>query len=316
MDNRQLNKLEKLYCLLGQYPKTSKSKLLESLNLATNDLEKLLCHLQSMGLKIQLSCHHVELKQKLSHINIHKIKNALTHINKSIHYVFSTESTNQLAKQSPSPAIYISDHQSAGRGRQAKKWLTPLGQSIALSINHEFKCGLKQLSGLNIVMGVALIKTAQKFKKTQLTVKWPNDVLGNQGKVAGILIEASGNNHRSKATIGIGINWQVRDALIQSIDQPCMNMNLRDTNRTEFITQLLLEIEAHLKEFSIHGLKNIHPIWNQFDAYSNQDINIKQGTQNYQAQYIGVDQCGSLKIKVNGTIKTLASGEVSIRKVD
>jgi BirA family biotin operon repressor/biotin-[acetyl-CoA-carboxylase] ligase len=315
MDNR-LKKLEKFYCLLLENPKTNTSKLIDSLKLTTNKLEKLLGQLQDMGLKIHSNNTVVELKQKLSPINIEVLEGLLKHINKPIHYIFSTDSTNQLAKQDANPAIYITDHQSAGRGRQAKQWLTPLGQSIALSINHEFKCALKDLSGLNIVIGVALIKTAQKLGNSHLSLKWPNDVLGTEGKVAGILIEASGNKKQSKATIGIGINWQIRDSLLDSIDQPCMNIDIAQNDRTDFIASLILEIETQLQEFSTNRLKNIQAIWNKFDAYSNKEITIRQGNQSHQAQYIGIDQSGCLKIQTNGTIKTLASGEVSIRKVD
>lgn len=316
MDNRQLKKLEKLYNILLETPQLNKIKLAEALNLTTNKLEQLLCQLQDMGLKIKSNSTVVELKQKLSPINVEVLEKLLKHINKPIHYIFSTDSTNQLAKQDTNPAIYISDHQSAGRGRQAKQWLTPLGQSIALSINHKFNCALKNLSGLNIVIGVALIKTAQKIGNAHLSLKWPNDVLGTEGKVAGILIEASGNNQQSKATIGIGINWQLRDSLLRTIDQPCMNIDVAQSSRTDFIASLILEIETQLQEFNAHRLKNIQPLWNQFDAYSNKDINITQGTQSHQAQYIGIDQNGCLEIQTNGSIKTLASGEVSIRKVD
>ncbi len=317
MDNKQLQTLESLDKVLLANSKIRKQELCDRLSCSQQSLLNHLSSLTEMGLNLKHDPEWVQRIGNTDELDVGKITKHLkgAQINKPVHYFFSTESTNLLARQDKTSSIYLANHQTTGRGRQGKHWLTPLGQSIALSINHQFNCALQDISGLNIAMGVAIINAAKKCGNSQLKLKWPNDVLADKGKVAGILIEASGNNQNCSVTIGIGINWQVRETLLNKIQQACTNIEISDRSRTDFIIILIQEIEKTLSDFSNNKLKNILPQWQRSDAYSNQDITILQSNHSYQGRYVGIDTKGCLQIRIKGTTKTLASGVVSVRKI-
>ena len=308
---------EKLFDRLLNGTEKSLVELCKILELDKKNIQVLISRLKNMGLDIYQKVDKIKLITKVQRLDIDLIKTKINkaQIDKPINYYFSTTSTNKLAKQEQKTAIYISEHQSAGKGRQARLWITPLAQSIAISISHDFNFGLNELSGLNIAIGVAIINTVKKYGYSHLGLKWPNDVLGQDGKVAGILIEATGNKTTSRVTIGIGINWQVRQSLLDSIEQDCMNIKIDNCSRTEFIASLIIAVEEILIEFTQNKLKNIIPIWQQFDALSEQTINIITDNKIQQAKYIGINQHGLLRVEIDQQIKTLASGEVSIRKI-
>ncbi len=316
MDNRQNIALKLLYDELISSPNNNLNRLSHVINHNKSIVIHNLAQLNQMGLKIACDKEMVILKQEISPININQLRLDLKHLSKPIHYCLSTESTNRLAQNDSKASIYISDHQSAGKGRQSKKWITPLGQSIAITISHHFDCGLMDLSGLNIAIGVALMNTFKSYDCHHIGLKWPNDLMVRNAKVAGILIEATGNKTTSKAIVGIGINWTIRQSLLNQVDQSCMNANIEHTSRTEFIHKLILELESIIVDFSRNQLKNCTKIWNENDIYLNQQINVIQGNVSYQARYIGIDHRGYLKVKTPTETKLLATGEVSIRQVE
>jgi len=318
MDNQKLQKIESLYQFLIDNPKTTRDKILDNLGLSNDTILQCITELNKMGLQILIQSKHIELQDSIDVIDPiyigHQIKSL--GINKKIHYQFKTQSTNQLAQVNNYDAIYLCNYQSQGKGRQAKKWITPLGQSIALSISHNFKFGLQMLSGLNIAIGVAIIKALNKFGNNNIGLKWPNDILDPHGKVAGILIEASGSTSDSKAIIGIGINWNIRQELFNKIEQPCSNAGISSIPRNQFIVELIKCVYELIYEFTQNNLKNIQPRWKKNDVYLDKKINIIQGTSIKQAIYKGINENGLLKVEVDNQKKLIASGEVSIRSAN
>ena len=237
-------------------------------------------------------------------------------INKKINFYTSTESTNLLASQTSSDEIFLADHQSNGRGRRGKTWITPSGQSIALSVSHRFQAPLAELAGLNIAVAVAVIKTFNHFGIEGFFLKWPNDIYGDNGKVGGILIEASGNQVNSRAIVGIGLNWCVDQALQQDISQKHMNIPTKNLDKTNFVAQLIIQLEKTFKEFNNNQLNLLMSIWNQYDKYRNQQVQIIQGDSHTLAKYLNITSKGELLVKIGNETKTISAGEVSMRKVD
>lgn len=318
MASQKFQALNGLYDLLIQKSTINFDELKKCLGIFEKDIISLTFELINMGLDIHIKDESVTLAHKIDKIDLATLskKLKLAHVDKPIIYLFSTSSTNESAKANNTPSIYISDHQSAGRGRRLKTWITPLGQSIALSISHQFNCGLSGISGLNIAIGVAIIKTIQKFNTINVGLKWPNDVLATGGKIAGILIDASGNNNECIVTIGIGMNWNIRQPLLDAIEQECMNLGLTHVSRTEFIIQLIIQVEKSIKIFEQSQLEQILADWNKHDIYLGKTINIIQDKTTTQAHYIGINKKGYLQVEIDGKEKSLASGEVTIRKVD
>jgi len=315
MVDQQNQELEQVFNYLCRNPVSSIDDISSHLNLSNNELTTMIQVLQSMGLNIEIVGNKAHLITETDIIDSDFIEKQIRKqgIEKKVDYHFITESTNLLAQNNKQDAIFISNYQSQGKGRQAKKWLSPLGQSIALSLSHRFNNGLQKLSGLNIAIGVAIAETLNHFGGQNIGLKWPNDVIGLKGKMAGILIEATGNSKQCRAIIGIGVNWSIQPELFQSVDQACSNLDLSDVSRTDFITKLISNIHGFIDEFNHNGLKKIQPIWASHDIYMNKYINLLQGSSIQTGKYKGINNDGLLLVEIGGELKTFASGEVSIR---
>ena len=312
-----LPKLNDLLQLLVKQTHIETNHLAQLLHLENTELQSLLDDLNHMGLDISIKTNKVHLNNPIDLIDRELLTTLLKNNTgiKPLHYFFASDSTNNIARSNNSTGIYLTDYQFQGKGRRKKKWITPLAQSVALSISHDFNFSLQHLAGLNIAIGVAIINTAAHFRCTDIGLKWPNDVLRGNEKVAGILIEATGNTKKCRAIVGIGLNWNIRQDLLDLIDQDCCNIGLKTTSRTKFIAQLITEVENIIKEFSINGLTHILPQWHACDLLTGQTINVLQEDITQQAQYIGVNSDGSLQIKIDDLPKTIASGEVSIKRL-
>ncbi len=316
MDNKQNQKIEQLFLLLAKTNIISIKYVSSSLNINLKNIDLYVAKLNDMGLDISIKTNKLHLRKTLSVYDIDYIKDNLlkSNIHTPIYYVFSTQSTNTLAKTHKGESIYFCDYQSKGKGRQEKYWLSPLGQSIAISISHKFNFGLNQLSGLNIAIGVAVINTFKHFNRHSFKLKWPNDVLGELGKVAGILIEASGNSQACKGIIGIGINWDLSKNHHKKIDQRSMNVGIRGVTRNDFIVCLIKEINLILIEFTRNKLKNLIHDWHQNDIFVNKIIDVNINQSSYTAKYLHVNNHGQLVIETKEGAQTIYSADISICK--
>lgn len=301
--------LESIFHYICQHPKSNLTTISQDFKLSIKQIRRMLFTLKSMDLPINIGVKNVQLTQAIIPLNVQYLQ---TKIKNKIFYFFSTQSTNRHAKQSAQNAIYVTEHQSQGRGQHGKSWVTPLGQSIALTLSHSFSIPLANLSGLNIAIGVAVIKAMSQYTKQAISVKWPNDIIGENGKIAGILIEAQGNKHTSTACIGIGINWSLGNSLLKSIDQPCMNLETSGINRNDFIETLIKEIYAILKEFSTHKILNILKQWHTFDLLKGKSIKVITDKESFEAEYQHVNSEGLLVVSVNKKFKNISSASIKL----
>ena len=124
----------------------------------------------------------------------------------------------------------------------------------------------------------------------------------------------SGNTKSCRAIIGIGINWNIRTELFDSIQQPCSNAGILSVTRNEFIVQLILNLNSTIAEFEQNKLQSIYKLWHQNDLYRNKKINIIQGDTLKKAIYKGINIEGMLNVEIDNKRVAIASGEVSIRE--
>lgn len=301
--------LEALFHYVVMHNESGFDRTTRYFNSTTQDVLQRLNELSAMGLPITIDSERIKLNQKILPLDVNYIQSQCKN---EIHYSFSADSTNIHAKASVEDAVYITEHQTQGRGQHGKSWLTPLGQSIALSYSHSFDFSLASLSGLNIAVGVAVIKTIKQFSIQDITLKWPNDIIGKFGKMAGVLIEAQGSRNQCKASIGIGINWNITQALLASINQPCMNVEMPSLSRSQFVVHLINELDKIIEEFKVNKLKNIISEWNKFDLLENQRVNITEATDSYDAIYLNVDANGILRVRVDNEVKLISSASIKM----
>jgi len=249
-----------------------------------------------------------------------------------IEIVDSAASSNTLllqraAQGAPSGSVLALEWQSGGRGRLGRPWHSGLGNALTFSLLWRFACGLSGLSGLSLATGVALIRALQALGVSGARLKWPNDVLGAEGKVAGILIEAQGDMlGPSAVVIGIGMNLSLPQQVLQRIDQPASDLAHLTENmpqRNLLLAGVLRELSAVLREFAAHGFAGLRAEWESYHLYQNQAVQLLLPDEKViQGTVRGVNQDGALLVEVKSAaggqpeMRVFHAGEISLRSHD
>lgn len=244
---------------------------------------------------------------------------ALSGSSVSVEVVEETGSTNAdlLARAATlaGPLLLVARNQTAGRGRAGRSWLSSSEGSLTFSLAWKFDGGLPRLTGLPLAVGVALADTLERLG-VQVGLKWPNDVLRDGDKLAGILIEtqaAAGGG--VWAVIGIGLNLLMPDELEARIGRSVASLPwLARMDRDALLAALLDGLAGALAEFDRAGFSAFAARWNLRHAWQGELVTILDGARVlHEGSAAGVDDAGRLLLDTaNGRIAVLA-GDVSLR---
>lgn len=215
----------------------------------------------------------------------------------------------------------FAEKQTLGKGRRGRTWVSPFAQNIYLSLLWHFEKDLSELSSLSIAIAVAVIDTLQQLGITQkLSIKWPNDVLCANHKLAGILVELSGTtNDICSAVIGVGLNVHMSNTALnnQNITQPWTSLqNLTDQkiDRNKLAGLLLNNLIATAYLFQKHGLTAFLAKWKACDLTFGKPVTIITHTTEFQGIGRGINEHGHFLLETGpNVIKNFASGEVSLQ---
>ena len=258
--------------------------------------------------------------------------------NVAVEVVEETGSTNAdlLARASSleAPLLLVARNQTAGRGRAGRSWLSSSEGSLTFSLAWRFDGGVNRLAGLPLAVGVALAETLDRLG-VQVALKWPNDVLRDGAKLAGILIETR-NETRNETTnetrngtqtaqtapggavwavIGIGLNLIMPDELEAQIGRSVASLPwLARMDRNELLAALLDGLAGALHEFERAGFAAFAARWNLRHAWQGETVTIlDRGAVLHEGVAAGVDDAGRLLLDTaEGRIAVLA-GDVSLR---
>jgi len=241
----------------------------------------------------------------------------------SLHLLPTVGSTNdyvaqQLASRAGSCLACLAEQQTAGRGRRGRAWVSVFGQNIYLSLGYSFSLRLTQLSGLSIAAGVSLAQVLKKHGLRQHSLKWPNDIHSSGRKLAGILVDASGDlEGPSRAVIGIGLNMRLDGYEAASIDQPWTDLFNEMTelpNRNQLAGDILSKLIEACQIYEVEGLAPFLQGWQEFDLYRGLMIDLLQGADVVSGRYIGLADDGGLIVETKAGRQTFYAGEVSMRR--
>jgi BirA family biotin operon repressor/biotin-[acetyl-CoA-carboxylase] ligase len=231
----------------------------------------------------------------------------------------STRLLQMAAAGAPSGTCLAAEWQSAGRGRRGRTWVAALGGSLTFSLLWRFERGAGHLGGLSLAVGVAVARALSACGVERVQVKWPNDVVVDFRKLAGILVETSGEMQGpSVAVIGVGVNYRLGERVIDRIDQPVIDVAHASTaapTRSALLARLLLELAVALTEFEVRGFASARDAWRALHAYQGRRVRVLPPREPaFEAEVFDVAPDGALLVRLDdGRTLPLSSAEISLR---
>jgi BirA family biotin operon repressor/biotin-[acetyl-CoA-carboxylase] ligase len=244
---------------------------------------------------------------------------ALSYASVAVEVVAETGSTNaDLLARAPgldAPVLLVAEHQTAGRGRAGRSWLSAPGHSLTFSLAWKFEGGVQKLTGLPLAVGTALAETLGRLGQP-VQLKWPNDVLKDGDKLAGILVEtASADSGGVWAVIGIGLNLAMPDELEQQIGRSVAAVPwLARMERDTLVAAILDGLAEALRLFDKSGFAAFSARWNLLHGWQGQSVTIlDRGEVLHEGLAAGVDDAGRLLLDTESGRMTIVAGDVSLR---
>jgi BirA family biotin operon repressor/biotin-[acetyl-CoA-carboxylase] ligase len=239
-----------------------------------------------------------------------------------LHILDTVDSTNDWVTReaqlgAKSGFVGAAEWQRRGRGRLGRAWHSALGSALTFSLLWRFREGAGSLSGLSLAVSVAVVRALARAGVRKIFLKWPNDILWQHRKLAGILIEISGDALGPTAVvIGIGINIKLGSRMKAEIDQAACD--LADTGstvtRSALLAYLLTELAEVLDSFSERGFAPFAAEWQRLHAYHEKNVTLKMPDGVYiEGKIKGAASDGSLMLKTHSGIRRFYGGEISLR---
>jgi BirA family biotin operon repressor/biotin-[acetyl-CoA-carboxylase] ligase len=215
------------------------------------------------------------------------------------------------------PFYVLAERQTSGRGRRGRNWVSPFGENIYFSLVIRVEGGMRQLEGLSLAVGLALLRVVHDQGITAAGLKWPNDVLVSDRKLAGILLELSGDPADvCHVVIGIGLNVNMLLANDSVIDQPWTSMRAElgcQLNRNELVLALNQQLLHYLNIQLKQGFVVLQDEWQRNHLWQDRHVAITAGAEPIEGMVLGVDHSGALRLRVDGVERVFSGGELSLR---
>lgn len=212
-------------------------------------------------------------------------------------------------------AVLLAEHQSAGRGRRGRTWISGVGRSICCSVAWHLRGGAQTLEAFSLAVGLRLAEELTNLGVPDLMVKWPNDLLAGGAKLGGVLIEVTGDPTADcLVVVGVGLNlhppighfdpgYRVGSLLSTGI-------SLGRNQVAGIVVQALLSV---CERFPDTGFRALKPRWSRFDFLAGREVNLVGVTGASFGVCEGVSDRGALQVRSGAELVELHSGEVSVR---
>lgn len=222
------------------------------------------------------------------------------------------------AEGAPGGLALAAEVQTKGRGRRGRVWHSGLGHTLTFSLLWRFAQGARDLAGLSLAVGVALARALRAAGAREAGLKWPNDVVLPQGKLAGILIEMQGDVlGPSAAVIGVGVNVRADGRVSAAVDQPVADLEAATgstIDRSALLGALLRELAGVLALFGGRGFAPLREEWQRLHVWQDRAVTLLLPDGSELAGIArGVAADGALLLETAAGMTRQHSGECSLR---
>ncbi|MHB8536133.1 MAG: bifunctional biotin--[acetyl-CoA-carboxylase] ligase/biotin operon repressor BirA [Sulfuricaulis sp.] len=240
-----------------------------------------------------------------------------------LHILEEVDSTNRYLSEYCATAgdvdgvTCLAEAQSNGRGRRGRSWVaTPYG-NLMLSMAWRFTGGPGIVSGLSLAAGVAVVRALEDYGVADARLKWPNDVLWDKRKLAGLLADVRGEAAGPTLVIlGVGINGYIGDSDAAHIDQPWVDLRqiLGETpDRNRLAALVIRQLRRMFQTFAEKGFAPFRDEWRQRHFYHGRRVRLILGDREITGTVEDVDENGGLIVRHARGRQVFHSGEISLR---
>ncbi len=210
----------------------------------------------------------------------------------------------------------IAEFQESGRGRRGREWVSPFGSNLYLSLYWRLDAGMAAAMGLSLVVGVAIVEALEELGVEEVKLKWPNDLYYQDRKLAGILVEMSGQaGGAAHLVIGMGINIAMPKET-QGITQPWASLMEAfdgELDRNQLAVTLVNTLNRVLNEYEISGMTGFVERWNRLDNFLDRPVKLIIGPKEVEGVARGINEQGAVLLETNSGVEPYIGGEISLR---
>ena len=235
----------------------------------------------------------------------------------------SVGSTNDLVREFLSAddsrgVIVLAEEQTQGRGRRGRRWHSPAGANLYLSLGWRFHGPVERLSGLSLAIGAMLAEAIAKDYAVDLELKWPNDLYHGERKLGGVLIELLGEQNGAIPVIaGIGLNVDMPVEGTEAIQRPWTDLATArgaQLDRNRLAAQLISQLASGLMDIAGGEMDSWLAHWRKRDFLHGRQV-LVEGSPTVAGTAAGVDQNGALLVSTETGQSAVAGGEATLLEI-
>lgn len=221
------------------------------------------------------------------------------------------------ARGAKSGAACLAECQTAGRGRRGRRWVSPFGANLYLSMLWRFDRGISTLGGLSLAAAVGAARALAELGVSGVAVKWPNDLYFDGRKLAGTLVEASGESAGPcRVVAGLGLNVRMPDGARREVGRPLADLGEvpggEAVGRNALATAVIRAWDEAFARFQRDGLGPFLAEFRRLDMTRGRPVTVLAGARRYLGTALGVDERGRLRVSLLEGERAFTGGEVSL----
>ncbi|HJP36423.1 MAG TPA: biotin--[acetyl-CoA-carboxylase] ligase [Gammaproteobacteria bacterium] len=238
------------------------------------------------------------------------------------------DSTNQALLDGDIPvegklAVCLAEYQRAGRGRRGRSWIAPFGRGLCLSAGWLFDRQPADLTALALAAGVVIRRALHETAGVALQLKWPNDLVFDDKKLGGVLVELRvGNQGSCLVVIGVGVNVSISSAELEQISgwsDGAIDLFTATggclPSRNKLAAKLIVGISRLLSRYGDSGFSAYCSEFKEADYLRGRQISVNDASRGVCGVAAGIDAAGALLVDTGGAIERIIGGDVSVRTI-